>query len=603
MSSSLDRELALELAEIARRGGERRIVPASGRVDFVSNDYLGLARHPEVIAAGRAAIEEHGAGARAARLLGGGSDLDRELERAVTNWLGAEDALLFPSGYQANLGVVCALVRRGDVVLCDELVHASLVDAARLSRARVSIYRHDDRADLARKLRAGARRKLVLTEGVFSMDGDRASLAEIVALCRDEGAELVVDEAHAVGLLGSRSRPGAGAWAEAEEAGADPAALAARIVTGGKALGVAGALVVGSAALRAACVHRARSFVFTTAVAPPIVGALLAAVRVAREAGELRERALGNARRLARELDLAEPAAAIVPFVVGSNERALELAERLARAGLDARAVRPPSVPEGSARLRIVCHATNTEDEVGRLIELLRGQAGVLRETSQHEPRARVVVVVGTDTNVGKTVVSAALARALSRGGGASYWKPVQTGPDSDTQEVSRLSEGTGVHCFEPAHHFPLAASPHEAARAADATISPAELARGLEQARETTRGTLVVELAGGLLVPLTDGFTQADWLADLDAEIVLVARSGLGTLNHTLLTVEALASRGLRPRALFLVGPPHPSNRETLERASGIDALYELPTLASLEPRALDGWLEAHDLAALLES
>ncbi len=610
MSSSLDRELGDELAEIAAGGGERRIVPLAERVDFVSNDYLGLSRHPEVIAAARLALEEHGAGARAARLLGGGSSLDRELERGVANWLGAEDALLFPSGYQANLGVVCALVRRGDAVFCDELVHASLVDAARLSRARVRIFRHDDPLDLERALResAGARRKLVLTEGVFSMDGDRASLGELASLCRREQAELVVDEAHAVGLLGSRSRPGAGAWAQAEEAGADPAALAARIVTGGKALGVAGALVVGSSRLRDICVHRARTFVFTTGVAPPVVGALLAAVRIAREAEDLRERALSHARRIARELDLPQPAAAIVPVVVGSNERSLALAARLERAGIDARAVRPPTVPEGSARVRIAAHATNTTEEVDRLIELLRGKTERALEAPAHAERSRLLVVVGTDTSVGKTVVSALVVRGISRVAEVAYWKPVQTGPDSDTAEVARLAApvaatpgaGGPFRCLEPAYQFPLAASPHEAARAVGATISLEDLDRRLASARRETRGTLVVELAGGLLVPLSETRTQADWLADLGAEIVLVARSGLGTLNHTLLTLEALAARGMSPRALFLVGTPHPSNRATLGRAIGTAALFELPPLAPLDPCALDTWLDRHDLSAL---
>jgi dethiobiotin synthetase len=369
-------------------------------------------------------------------------------------------------------------------------------------------------------------------------------------------------------------------------------------VTGGKALGGAGALVVGSAALRTACLHRARAFVFTTSPAPAVVGALLAAVRIAPSATAERERALGHARRIARELDLPEPAAAIVPFVVGTNARALELADALSRAGIDARAIRPPTVPEGMARLRIACHATNDAAEVERLCAILRGRAAAPAPARVEKRRARLVAVVGTDTGVGKTVVSALLVRALAREGYTAYWKPVQTGAESDTREVERLGAGTGARFVDPLYELPLPASPHEAARAAGVAISLERLDARLAELRAGADGALVLELAGGLLVPLTDARTQADWLADLGAQIVLVARSGLGTLNHTLLTCEALASRGLSPRALVLVGAPHASNRATLASRTGIPHLFELPVLDELDPRALDAWLSANAIA-----
>jgi 8-amino-7-oxononanoate synthase len=547
------------------------------------------------------------------------------VEQRVAEWLGAEDALLFPSGYQANLGLVTTLAGRGDAVLADALVHASLVDAARLSRARVRVFGHNDLAALDALLieSRGARRRLVLTESIFSMDGDAAPLNEMSQLCARHGAWLVVDEAHAVGLLGDEEQPGSGAWRSVLGRGANESVLAARVVTGGKALGVAGGLVVGSAHLRAEMIGRARAFLFTTGTSPLVTGALCAAVPIARQAAEARTRALAHARRLAQALGIEEPAAAIVPVIVGANEDALLRAQRLARAGLDVRAVRPPTVPVGTARLRIACHATNSEAEVERLIGELRGfdSHPAPRSTVLRTTLARPLVVVGTDTGVGKTIVSALLVQAASRLGSTAYWKPVQTGDDCDTSEVRRLTEGSAAVFHEPAHRFPLAASPHHAAAAAGEVVDVEGLDAELERLTRATgstsrdgRNTLIVELAGGLLVPLTDTLTQADWLSERRPDIVLVARSGLGTLNHTLLTLEALGARGLEVRALFLVGEPHPSNLRTLEERCGVRHgieragrrsvrhIYELPPLRPLTAGAVAELASGLDLGGLLE-
>ncbi|HVS17029.1 MAG TPA: aminotransferase class I/II-fold pyridoxal phosphate-dependent enzyme, partial [Planctomycetota bacterium] len=251
----LEQRLASERERRAALGLAREVVePDAHGADFTSNDVLGLARDPALVDAARAALA-HGAGGRASRLLGGGSPLDREVEFAAAEWLGAEEALLFPSGYHANLGVLAALVRPGDVVLSDELNHASLIDGLRLARARVVRYRHADAEDLERQLAALGRggAELVVTESVFSMDGDLAPLGAIADACARFRAGLVVDEAHAVGLLGPR---GAGAWAALGPERARDPVLAARVVTGGKALGAAGALVVSSAAVRDALVNR-----------------------------------------------------------------------------------------------------------------------------------------------------------------------------------------------------------------------------------------------------------------------------------------------------------------------------------------------------------
>lgn len=305
----LEGRLAREREQRTARGLQRELgEPGARGVDFTSNDTLGLARDPALLEAVRASAE-HGAGGRASRLLGGGSPLDRRVERAAAAWLGAEDALVFPSGFHANLGVLGALVRPGDAVLSDELNHASLIDGLRLARARSLRYRHADAADLERRLVEVGRGRtaLVVTESVFSMDGDLAPLGAIADACARHGASLVVDEAHAIGLLGPR---GAGAWAALGSERARDRVLAARVVTGGKALGASGALVVSSAAVRDALVNRARSFAFTTAAPPAVVAALGAGIARAAAMDAERARVLALARRLAQALGLPAPAGA-----------------------------------------------------------------------------------------------------------------------------------------------------------------------------------------------------------------------------------------------------------------------------------------------------
>ena len=600
--ADLDAELAVELARWRAAGLERVLPdlsesPGDG-VDFTSNDVLGLARDPDVLAGARAALEEFGAGGRASRLLGGGSPLDAELERSVATWLDAEAALLFPSGYHANLGVLGALAGPGDVIVSDELNHASLIDAARLARARVLVFRHADAEDAERRLAQarGARRVVLVTESVFSMDGDVAPLADLARACDRHGARLVVDEAHSIGVLGPG---GAGAWAATGLGGES----VVRIVTGGKALGVAGALVVSSSAVRARLVNRARTFAFTTAAPPAVAGALHAAVPACRAADDARATALRLARRVADELDLAAPAAAVVPILMGSNEAALGAAEALRERGLDVRAVRPPTVPEHSSRLRVVCHAYNTDDEVTRLVEALRELRPAAPSPAAPPRLATPLFVTGTDTDVGKTVVSALLVRAARRAEiDVAYWKPVQSGPEDDSLEVARLAELDPAPT--PGYAFGLPASPHEAAAAEQTAVDVAHLTDALAKQRTARPGGLLVcEPAGGLHVPLTDDTLQSDWLAELRPPLVLVARSGLGTLNHTLLSLEALRARHLEPRALFLVGPLHASNARTLRASGGVAEVFEVPHFDALDAAALDGWLDAHDLSRVVRA
>ncbi|HKJ24918.1 MAG TPA: dethiobiotin synthase, partial [Myxococcota bacterium] len=455
---------------------------------------------------------------------------------------------------------------------------------------------------------AGARRIVLVTESVFSMDGDLAPLAALADACARRGARLVVDEAHATGVIGAADtskRPGgtdgAGGWATTGRDGAH----VVRVVTGGKALGAAGALVVCSAAVRATLIDRARTFAFTTAAPPAVVGALNAALRVCRRAPDRRARAIGLARRVARELGLPTPAAAIVPVTIGSPAAALEAAETLRRRDLHVRAVRPPTVPEHSSRLRIVCHAFNTDEEVERLIAGLREVLPAGRRapggSAAKVARATALFVAGTDTEIGKTAVAALLVRAARRAErDVAYWKPVQTGADDDTAEVARLADAPPDPA--PGHRFALPASPHEAAAAEGGAVDLAHLDRTLAELRaERPGGLLVCELAGGLHVPLTRGFHQLDWLARLRPPLVLVARAGLGTLNHTLLSLEVLRARHLEPRALFLVGEPHPANLEYLRAYSGVATVLPLPRFDPLDGAALEGWLEEHDLTSVV--
>jgi len=613
--NEVDRALAAEVADWRRRGLGRSVGGGGtdGRVavDFTSNDYLGMAGNAAVCAAASEAAREHGAGGRAARLLGGGSPKTADLEHQLASWLGADAALLLPSGYQANLTLMAAIAGPGDVVVSDEDNHASLIDGLRLSRATVKVFRHADAEHAAALLEEsrGARRVLCVTESVFSMGGDRAPLVELSEACARLGAGLIVDEAHAVGVVGPRGRGGFAA------SGAASAPLVAQIVTGGKALGAAGAFIAGSQALVEAVIHKGRGFMFSTAVAPAVVGALEASIGLVADADPAREILRAHAVRIAAAAGAPEPSAAIVPILIGDERRAVAAAEALRAGGLGVRAVRQPTVRPGAAQLRVACHAQHQSQDIDALLDglapILGAGDGTVRagdtdgaqravETVSSPSSLTVppppVFIVGTDTDIGKTVAAAAVARALD----APYWKPVQTGEDSDSRTVERLAgprPDAARVIAAPAYEFPLPASPHTAAAAAGAVIDPEVLHVALgDRVREAAPAPLVVELAGGLHVPLTASYTQADWLARERPRVVLIARSGLGTLNHTLLTLEALRARRLTPSALILVGEPHAENAATL--AAHVDHLFELPTLAPLDPGAIDAWLAEHPLA-----
>jgi 8-amino-7-oxononanoate synthase len=344
-------------------------------VNLCSNDYLGLANDPRLRRAAAEAAERDGAGSGAARLVAGDLPVHGRLERRIAEAKGAEAALLFGSGYHANAGVPAALVAREDAIFSDALNHASIIDGCRLSGAEIVRYRHADADDLAALLaRTRARRKLVVTDTVFGMDGDAAPLREIAAACERHAAMLYVDEAHAAGVLGPT---GAGL---AEALGVSHR-VDAQMGTLGKALGSYGAYVAGSRALVDWLVSRARTFVFTTALPPAACGAALAALDVvAAEPGRRAHLAALTARMRAGLERLGFPMARVVapifPVVLGDEGRALAASRALRDRGFFVRAIRPPTVPPGTSRLRVSLTAAHGEAHVdaflGALEETLR---------------------------------------------------------------------------------------------------------------------------------------------------------------------------------------------------------------------------------------
>jgi len=377
-----------ELEALSAKGLRRSLEPLSspqgpvvtvgGRtlVNLCSNDYLALAADPRLRAASAAAAEREGAGSGAARLVAGDLPVHGALERRLAAFKGAEAALLFNSGYHANAGVPAVLAGPEDAIFSDALNHASIVDGCRLSRARVVRYGHLDVQQLGDELaRTRSRRKLVVTDSVFGMDGDAAPLREIAELCDRHGAMLYVDEAHAAGVLG----PAGGGLAE--ELGVAHR-VDVHMGTLGKALGSFGAYVAGSRRLVDLLVSRARTFVFTTALPPSACGAALAALDVLRGEPGRRERlrALGLRMKagLARlGFDVGRVAAPIFPVVLGTEERALAASRALRVRGFFARAIRPPTVPQGTSRLRVALTAGHTEAQVDAFLVALED---VLRE-------------------------------------------------------------------------------------------------------------------------------------------------------------------------------------------------------------------------------
>ena len=383
MDAALQQALAAELAELEAQGlkrhrrvlespqGARVRVDGRDYVAFCSNDYLGLAAHPELIEAAREGAARYGVGASASHLLSGHSTAHRELEARLATFVGLPRALLFSAGYLANIGVVTALVGRGDAVFADRLNHASLNDAALLSRADFRRYPHLDLAVLERLLTTSrARRKLIVTDAVFSMDGDIAPVSALVSLAERYGAWLLLDDAHGFGVLGPQGR---GTLAHFD-------ARSPRVIymaTLGKAAGVFGAFAAGEAATIELLVQRARSYVYTTATPPLLSVALMKSLDLIRDGDSRRQHlrqliALLQERMKSGRHRLTASSTAIQPLLVGDAGEAVALSELLARTGLLVPAIRPPTVPRGTARLRISLSAAHEAADVERLAAALQ---------------------------------------------------------------------------------------------------------------------------------------------------------------------------------------------------------------------------------------
>jgi 8-amino-7-oxononanoate synthase len=365
---SFHRELESGLRGLEAQSRRRPLAEIRG-VNFSSNDYLGLAEHAALKKAVTEAVQRatrtSGTGSR---LLSGHAAVWQEVEEEFARFAGSEAALYFSSGYAANLGLLASLLKKEDLVFSDALNHASLIDGMRLSGARKFIYPHLDLNVLEDGLREHARepcRKLVVTESVFSMDGDVAPVTELLALADRYGAGVIVDEAHATGVHGPSGR---GIAAE----NGNVQTLAAAVHTCGKALASAGAFVCGSAVLREHLINHARTFIFSTAMPPYMAEQIRAALRLALPMDKERKELLTRAKRLAGGLrsqgwDTGNGATQIVPVVIGEDEEAVAAAEFLQQEGFAVRAIRPPTVPEGSARLRFSLTCGIAEDEITRL--------------------------------------------------------------------------------------------------------------------------------------------------------------------------------------------------------------------------------------------
>jgi 8-amino-7-oxononanoate synthase len=360
------------LRRVENEQGPTLVLDGREVINFSSNNYLGIANHPALAAAAKEAIDRYGCGSGASRLISGNMTLHEELETKLATFKGTGAALVFNSGFQANTGILSTLTGEGDAIFSDALNHASIIDGCRLSRAKSIVYAHGDldRLESALKLEVDAGRKLIVTETIFSMDGDEAPLNGIVELAEKYGAMVMVDEAHATGIFGST---GAGIVAKLGLG----ERVAVQMGTLGKALGGFGAYVAGSRALRELLINRCRSFIFTTSLPPAIMAMAMAAIDLVQQEPERREALWNNCRILSaglRELGFSSGSgkSPILPLVIGDAGKCMQFSERLLEKGIFAQGIRPPTVPPGTSRLRITLMATHTRSQIDRAIETFR---------------------------------------------------------------------------------------------------------------------------------------------------------------------------------------------------------------------------------------
>jgi 8-amino-7-oxononanoate synthase len=372
------------LRTVAGDQGPTLTVEGRDVLNFSSNNYLGLANHPALAAAAKEAIDRYGCGSGASRLISGNMALHEELETQLANLKGTEAALIFNSGFQANTGILSTLVGAGDVIFSDALNHASIIDGCRLARAQIVVYPHGDLEFLADRLKQAPRaaRKLVVTESLFSMDGDEAPLSAIVDLSEKHDAMVMVDEAHATGVFGPQ---GAGLVSRAGLGGR----VLVQMGTLGKALGAFGAYVAGSAALRDLLINRCRSFIFTTSLPPAVMAMGIAALKLVRTEPERREQLWRNCEQLRGGLTalgyrVGKSRSQIIPVIVGGERECMRLSEELLARGVFAQGIRPPTVPPGTSRLRMTVMAAHTSAQIETALDALR-----VAKTQIHGARIR----------------------------------------------------------------------------------------------------------------------------------------------------------------------------------------------------------------------
>jgi len=381
---NFNEELLKEIEKLKSAGLYRELKPISsapGRdivfrgktyINFSSNNYLGLAAHPAVKKAAIAAVEKYGAGGTSSRLVGGTLDIHAELEEKLAAFKKTEKALVYPAGFQTNIGIISTLAGAGDCLIMDRLNHASLWDGAKLSGARIFVYRHADAGALEKVLKRakGYKRKLVITDSVFSMDGDIAPLKDIVALAKKYGAVTMIDEAHSTGVLGQN---GCGLAEQAEVEGQVDIIMG----TLSKALGSQGGFVCGSSALIEYLVNKSRAFIYTTSISTACAGAAIAALEIVYREPERRVKLLELSADLRQRMmdvgiNTAGSVTQIIPAVFGELKKTLELSNKLFEAGIFAPAIRPPTVPEGECRLRFSLTSEHNESDIIKLIGCLR---------------------------------------------------------------------------------------------------------------------------------------------------------------------------------------------------------------------------------------
>ncbi|MEO8063757.1 MAG: 8-amino-7-oxononanoate synthase [Pseudomonadota bacterium] len=374
--------LKAALADLEQRNLKRtrRLMPHAGLINFCSNDYLGLANHPEVIRACVIAAETYGVGSGASHLVTGHGAEHEALEEELAAFTGREKALVFSTGYMANMGVISALADQTATIVADKLNHASLIDGARLTRAHSLRYRHGDSAhaqELLAALDESIETRLLVTDGVFSMDGDVAPLTDLARAAKQAGAWLIVDDAHGLGVLGATGR------GTCEHFGSSSDDVPVLVGTFGKAFGTVGAFVAGDADLIEFLLQKSRTYIYTTALPPAVAAATRAALRVSERESWRREKALALAARFKRGLRAIgvaaddpqprepQPGTTIVPVILGGAARALEVSKALESKGFLVSAIRPPTVPAGTARLRATFSAAHEEAQVDGLLDAL----------------------------------------------------------------------------------------------------------------------------------------------------------------------------------------------------------------------------------------